>query len=65
MSNIHAFLKIPVPDLIWPELSIADIQTCAALLMFSLLFALEARSGYRRPLPRVARNSYFTNLGIL
>lgn len=50
-------------ELTWPELTPGDVRNLAVVATFFVLFALEARFAYRKHVPRLIRQSYFTNLG--
>ena len=45
--------------------SAADLRSIAVLVVFALLFALEALGGHLKTPPKTSRQSYFTNLGTL
>jgi sterol desaturase/sphingolipid hydroxylase (fatty acid hydroxylase superfamily) len=47
----------------WRETSAADLRAFAVLAAFALLFAWEARRGYRKTPPKTGRQSYLSNLG--
>jgi sterol desaturase/sphingolipid hydroxylase (fatty acid hydroxylase superfamily) len=63
LSKINSILTFPVRDLSWPEFTSADAKTFVILAAFAILFALEARWGYRKSPAKTARQSYLTNLG--
>lgn len=50
-------------DPAWLEISPPDLRTAAILLVFALLFALEALGGYLNHPHQATRQSYLTNLG--
>ena len=47
----------------WLGLSASEVRSLAILLVFALLFALEALGGCRNNPPKQSRQSYLTNLG--
>jgi len=63
LSKINAVFTFPVLDLSGPEFTGGDTRAIFILMAFAVLFALEARWGYRKSPAKAARQSYLTNLG--
>jgi len=61
MTKAHSMLAYA--DAAWQQTSAADLRAFAILAAFALLFAWEARRGYRKTPPKTSRQSYLSNLG--
>ncbi len=62
LTSTHKTLfSIVVPA--WQGVDATDLRSVAILLVFCLLFALEALGGYRKDPAKATRQSYLSNLG--
>ncbi len=61
LSKIDSIHMVPILDLAWHEFTVG--YTFIILAAFAVLFALEARFGYRNSPAKTTRQSYLTNLG--
>jgi len=61
LSKLTSILTAPVADLAWPEFTPEGLRTALILIGFAVLFALEARFGYRKSLAKITRQSYVSN----
>jgi len=65
ISHAHATYALSIFDPAKLGISAADLRTIAILVVFVLLFALEALGGHLKTPPKTTRQSYFSNLGTL
>ncbi len=63
MLNLTLTTLASIVDTAWQGLNASDFRSLAILLVFALLFALEALGGYRNNPHKQTRQSYLTNLG--
>jgi len=61
MTKAHSMLALA--ESAWRQISAADLRAFAILAAFALLFAWEARRGYRKTPATITRQSYLSNLG--
>jgi sterol desaturase/sphingolipid hydroxylase (fatty acid hydroxylase superfamily) len=61
LTKAHTLLASIEP--VWRQISAAELRSFAILTVFALLFAWEARRGYRKNPAKTNRQSYLTNVG--
>jgi sterol desaturase/sphingolipid hydroxylase (fatty acid hydroxylase superfamily) len=61
LSKFTSILTPPFAGLTWPEFTPEGLRTALILIAFAVLFALEARFGYRKTPAKVTRQSYGAN----
>ncbi len=63
MLNFAHTTLVSIVDPAWRGLNATDLRSVSILLVFALLFALEALGGYRNNPNKTTRQSYLSNLG--